>query len=154
MKYTITFFLALILNIVLLAQNEEQIREIDVIRQETDKNLDNYEKEEKVNDSTSNKYVYTLDKELKLITVEVNEQGINKKVRWYFEKGKFIFSEQIWKNISSAKLIDDEKFYVNNNNLVAYFIFEKKVDPASMEYKYVASKLLDGFDLFVEELRK
>lgn len=154
MKYIITFFLSLILNVALFAQNEDQIRTIDVIRQETDKNLDNYEKEEKVNDSTSNKYVYTLDKELKLITVEVNEQGLNKKVRWYFEKGKFIFCEQIWKNIASDKLIDDEKFYVNNNNLVAYFIFEKKIDPASSEYKYVADKLLNDFDLFKEELRK
>ena len=51
---------------VLLKSLEEQIYDIDKIRQEIKTNLNNCKKTEKVNDSTGCRYVYSMDKDLQL----------------------------------------------------------------------------------------
>ena len=133
---------------VLLKSDKEQIADIDQMRQEIKSNLSSYLKTENINDSSGYRYVYRKDKELKLIMIEYKDrrdQGkyIDKKVVWYFSNGHLIYSEQTWTDIATGELVDNQKFYLNEQHLIAWFKFESgAVENTSQEFIDLAAELV------------
>lgn len=154
MKLIMIFIVKSLLFYGIFFQSEDRISNIDKARQEIDAVLESCYKIEKQNDSLGTRYIYVKDNELQLITFEYKDKKIYKKTEWYFQKGQLIFSEQIVKNNLTNKLADDQKFYVNNNHLLAWFKFESKVDPASAEFKIVDDKLFIETDRLKDDYKK
>lgn len=122
-------------------QNSLLIANIEKTIQETKYNLDSFQKIEKINDTSSYRQIYKQGKELKLISIEnkdMRDSGkyIDKKVEWYFSNGQLIYSEQIWTDITTDKIIDTQKFYLHDQHLISWIKIENKiVDDTSQEFK-------------------
>jgi hypothetical protein len=133
---------------VLLKSDKEKIADIDQMRQEIKSNLNSYRKTENINDSNGYRYVFRKDKELKLIMIEYKDkrdQGkyIDKKVVWYFSNGHLIYSEQTWIDIATGELVDNQKFYLDDQYLIAWFKLENgAVESTSKEFIDIAAELV------------
>ena len=125
----------------LVKSDEEQITSIDKITQEIKANLSSYTKSEKVKDNSGYSYVYTKQNELQLIVAFYKDKDVDKNVEWYFRYGRLIYSEQIRTDKATNKIVDNEKFYLDNEHLFAWFKSGKKVDVNSPEFKKTADEL-------------
>jgi hypothetical protein len=119
----------------MFAQTEKQISAIDKQWQKIKSNISSFTKEVKVENNTGYRFVYSKDKELQMITVSYKDQDVDKKVFWYFVNGKMIYSEQTWTNTSTGKIVDNEKFYFDNERLFAWIKDNKSIDTASNDFK-------------------
>jgi hypothetical protein len=117
------------------AQTEKQISAVDKQWQKIKSNISSFHKEVKVENSTGYRYVYSKGKELQMITVMSKEKDIDKNVFWYFVNGKMIYSEQTWTDVYTGKIVDNEKFYFDNERLFAWIKDSKFVDTASNDFK-------------------
>lgn len=142
-KFLTTIVTCLVLTHGVYSQTEkEQILKIDKAKLEIINNLNSYQKIEKYKDDISYKYVFLKDKELKLITLKTNDKNIEKRVSWYFVNEQLIFSEQIWINKESNEIINHEKFYTNNGNLIAWIKTDNTTEDTSSEnFKYIDKEL-------------
>jgi hypothetical protein len=128
-----------VLDGIYIKPDEERIIDIDKMRQEIKANLKSFTKSERVKDSSSYRYVYTKGKELQLITVYYKDtNNIDKNVSWYFHNGQLIYSEKTWTDRTTKKVVENEKAYLDYENLFAWFINDKKVDVTSQEFKKMA----------------
>lgn len=151
-KYFTILLSALLLNIAAQAQTDKQkISSIDKIKEEIKNNLPTLTLSENlsVNDSIGNGYrrVYRKNAELKLIQVEYKEAGglgknISKKVEWYFSNGTLIYSEVLWTDLSTNKVIDHQKLYLDDTHLIAWIKSgDVSVDANSKEFKETDANL-------------
>ncbi len=142
----------LLVNITVYAQTDEQkISAIDKIKEEIKNNLGTLTLSEniKVNDSLGSGYrrVYRKNTELKLVQVEHKETGglgknISKKVEWYFSNGHLIYSELLWTDLSTNKVIDSQRLYLDDTHLIAWYKLDNKLmDVNSEEFKETDAKL-------------
>jgi hypothetical protein len=129
----------------------QQIDDIDKLRQEIKNNISTYQKTEVECDTTGStgyRYVYKNGSDLKLIAIEYKDKRdpgkyIDKKVEWYFSNGHLIYCEQVWTDIPTGKIVDDERFYSNDQHLIAWIKSEnEKVDSTSQEFKDVDAQLV------------
>ena len=135
-------------NSVFCQTQSSRMTDIDKICREIDNNLNVYQKIKQMDDSNGSRYEY-MDKngKLKLVTIEYKDRSVtgeytDKKVRWYFSNDVMIYSQQVWTNIPSHKIVDNEKFYMNNNNMIAWIKSDgKSVDKQSTQFKDVDTKL-------------
>lgn len=113
-----------------------QLDKIDSLKINTLKNLPSFTKLVKVNNETGNRIVYLKNNDLKLITVYSKDNNIEKNVEWYFSDGELIYSEQKWIDLTTGKVINNEKIYVSNGHLIACEKTNGKfVDQDSDEFK-------------------
>jgi hypothetical protein len=124
------------------AQTEKQISAIDKQWQKIKSNINSFTKEVKVENNTGYRYVYSKGKEMQMITVSYKDQDVDKKVFWYFVNDKMIYSEQTWTNTTTGKIVDNEKFYFDNERLFACIKDSKFVDTASNDFKKADSELV------------
>jgi len=138
-----------------------QITSTNQLRKMITDNKDRYRKTENINDSTGYKYVFRQDKELRIVMMDFKDktqQGnyIDKKVEWNFLNGDLIYSEQVWTEIKTNKIIDKQQFYFNKYNnawyMAAWIKFDnKEVNPDSQEFKDKETQLVAyGLKLFKE----
>jgi hypothetical protein len=133
--------------------NKQQITDIDKARQEIRNNIQNFQKIEKVRDSTGSRYVYLKEKELQLITVNYRDKNVDKTVEWYFSNGQLIYSEQVWTEIKSNKTIDNEKFYLSNGHLISWTKEDIIVDNNSQEFMDVDAQLTTYASKLIEDAK-
>lgn len=127
---------------------KQQMKNIDKIKHEILKNIGTYQKIEKFKDSTGYRDVFIKDKELQLVIVDFKDKQdadklIDKKVEWYFSKGELIFSQQIWTDLKSDKIVDNERFYICNGHLIKWFKFKNWMDKNEQEFKDADRKLVE-----------
>jgi len=126
----------------------QQITDIDKLRQEIKNNISTYQKTVVINDTNGYRHVYKNGSDLKLIAIEYKDRRdtgkyIDKKVEWYFSNGHLIYCEQVWTDIPTGKIVDDERFYSNDLHLIAWIKSETgKVDATSQEFKDVDAQLV------------
>lgn len=152
MRKHLSILLALLLNITVYSQTQEQqISSIDKIKEEIKNNIATLTLTENVNvnDSIGNGYrrVYRKNSELKLIQVEYKEAGglgknVSKKVEWYFTNGILIYSEVLWTDLATNKVIDHQKLYLDQTHLIAWIKLDNiSVDVNSDEFKETDANL-------------
>jgi hypothetical protein len=120
----------------------EKIANIEKATKETQNNLGKYLKDEQVKDSTGNRYVYKEGNELKLITVYYRDTDANKNVEWYFSNGEFIYTQTIWTDKTTNKVINSEKCYLKDGQLIAWINNDKLLDTTSLDFKSTEAALL------------
>ena len=102
------------------SQDEKQmLANIDQTKNSIDRNKNSFTKTEKT-DSAGYKYIYTKNHTLQLVLIDYKEQGIDKKVVWYFSGKQLVYAEQTLTNVSSGKLVDNEKVYLSNGHIIAW----------------------------------
>ena len=142
--YSLTF---LLITTEVLAQTDAQLTSIDKIQLEIKNNIANFQKVEKFkNNNLGYRYVYLKDKEIQLITLLAKDGSIDKNVEWYFSKGQLIYSQQIWTDTTTGKIVDNEKFYLSNGQLIAWINGEKTIDNSSQEFKDANNQLIAYID--------
>jgi hypothetical protein len=99
---------------------KEQINAIDNAKMAIDNNIGSYQRTETYNDGGNSKCVFKNGNQLKMVTIDIKDKNIDKKVEWYFANGGLIYSQQVWTNIRTGKIIDNEKTYVNNNQALSW----------------------------------
>ncbi len=125
-----------------IGQNHKQVvSDIDKIIQEIKKNNTSFQKIEKLKDSTGYRYLYLKGDDLQLVRVFFKDEHIDKKIEWYFSKGQLIYSQQIWKDNTTGKTIDNQKCYLNNEQLITWIKSGSAVDPSTKEFKEVSAGL-------------
>jgi hypothetical protein len=150
------YFFAILIGIALIisacAKSDQQLMlSIDNVRIGIKNNIASLTKVEKFKDSTGYRYAYFKEKDLQLITVYFKDQNIDKNVEWYFSNGKLIYSEQTWINTELGQIVDNEKYYLDDNRLIAWVKTDKSlVDKTSHEFIEVDSKL----PVYGEKLQK
>ncbi len=121
--------------------DKQQIANIEKATKEIKSNISNYQKTEKIKDSSGNRYVYKDGNELKLITVYFEDNDANKNVEWYFANGLLIYTQQVWTDRKTNKVVNNEKCYLNSGHLIAWTKDDKLVDVTSDEFKMVSIDL-------------
>ena len=73
-------------------------------------------------------------------------------MEWYFSNGHLIYSQQIWTDIETKEVIDNQKYYLNDQHMIAWIKFENKtVDNASQEFKDMDADLVAYGIKLIEE---
>lgn len=122
---------------------DEVLSGIDEVKEVIKKNIGSYQKKEKFKNSTGYNRAYFKGQELQLISVYYKDTITEKNVEWYFQHEKLIYSQQLWTDIKTKDTLDYERFYLNNERLIAWLKFNKKVDTASEAFRKVATKMRD-----------
>lgn len=144
----ILFLYQVVISQVILKPYKEQIADIDKKRQEIRNNISNYRQTQNHTDSNGYSYVYKQDTALKLIMIEYKDRRdtgkyIDKKVEWYFSNGHLIYSEQIWTDIATGKLVDNQKFYLDDRHMIAWIKFDNEaIDITSQEFIDIDAKVV------------
>ena len=121
--------------------DKKQIIDIEKAIQDIKNNIGSFQKIEKYNDNSGHKYYFVKDKQLQLVTVDFQDDNINKKVEWYFSNGKLIYSEQIWTDTKSKNIIDNERFYLSNDKLISWIKESQAVENNSREFQDTNTQL-------------
>jgi hypothetical protein len=119
------------------------------------RDLNSYSKSEMSADSAGYRWHYFKGNELKLVHVKYTRNETEMNVDWYFNNGELIYSESIWTNTQSGKLVQNVKAYLNNGQL---FEGESsligKIEPGSKEFKEMEDGLKDYAKKLKEEKPK
>lgn len=130
-------------NSALTPQPVKEITSINKIKEEIKSNLSDFKKVQKSKDSTGYRNAYFKEKKLQLVSAFYNDTSTIKHVDWYFQKGQLIFSEQLWTDVKTKDTLNRERFYLQNERLIAWFKFDQPVDRKSVAFKKVDSKMSD-----------
>jgi hypothetical protein len=131
---------------------QAQIKIIDKQRQEIKSNIGNFNKIVKLEDKTGYKYVFLKGKELQLISVRSIENDIEKNVDWFVVDNKIIYCETLWLNITTKKIVGDDKNYFNNEHMIAWINTEGKfIDHTSDDFKSVDKEVASFFPAWREK---
>lgn len=121
------------------------ITDVENIRTEIKNSINSYKKIEKLNDTTGYNCAFFKGNELKVIMKRAidkrDNRYVDKKIEWYFFNNQLIFSKQTWFDIVTNKLIDDEKIYLKNEELVAFIKFDKVITSSSQEFRNINNQL-------------
>lgn len=140
--FTLLIFLGCTFSI--SAQTQKQsIADIDNSINGIKKEINSYQKIEKINNSDGNRFVFLKDKELKLITVKALETKLEKNVEWYYLNGQLAYCETNWVDTKTKAIVFHEKYYLNNCHLIAWFDSKNNlVDNSSAEFKKLGIDLV------------
>ena len=143
-KAVFLIFTSLVLTQGIFAQADKQkIAGIEKTRMEIRKNITTLRKIEKSKDIHGYRDIYLKGKELQLTIVDYKDQDTDKYVEWYFSGGKLIYSEELWTNIKTSKIVNDQKYYFENDQMIAWIKKDDKmVDPKSKEFKILSQQLV------------
>jgi hypothetical protein len=137
----ILFSLLFILCAVCFLKAQDLKINIDKAKQEISSNINTFEKVEIYKDEISYNYNFLKDGKLQIKVVYVIQDGIEKKVEWYFERNKLIFAEQIWTDINTKNIVQNSKAYVKNSTLIEWINNGVSVDSNSEEFKNYQKEL-------------
>lgn len=124
-------------------QPVQEITSINKIKDEIKSNINDFKKVQKANDTTGYRNAYFKGKKLQLVSAYYRDTSTVKLVDWYFQKGQLIFSEQLWTDVKTKDTLNRERFYLQNERLIAWFKFDQPVDRKSVAFKKVDSKMRD-----------
>jgi hypothetical protein len=134
--------------------DKQMLAKIDNIKSSIEHNKATCLKTEKT-DSSSSKYIYTKNHVLQLVIVDYKEQGIDKKVLWYFANKQLVYTEQTWTNTVSNKIVGNEKVYLTNGHIIAWLDSQNKEQEADTEKIKAYDVLLAAYaDHLVKEYSK
>ena len=91
--------------------------EVDKICGEVKKTLPSLEKVVLFKDTTGAKTGYYKNKQLKLVTAQAYENGIDKNIEWYYDNDLMIYAEQNWYDHAKKQKFYSERFYLKNGHL-------------------------------------
>lgn len=106
-------------------------------------NMNSYKKVEELNEDNGKRFVYFNNDKLKLISVVSKENGYKKKVEWYFNDDYFFFGEQIWVTVNSQESTNNQKVYVDNNELIYFEKNNEVIAADNEEFKLTNAELKD-----------
>jgi hypothetical protein len=71
----------------------------------------------------------------KIVKIKTLDKGLEKKVRWFFDNDTLFYSDQVWTKISTFQVVDQQKFYLQNNRLQVWLNENNRaVNPNSSEF--------------------
>ena len=121
-----------------------QIADINKIKQEIKDSVPTFQMIEKATDPGGGyRHAYLKNNSVVLTIIYHRDQNIDKYVEWYFSGGQLIYSEQIWTNVKTGKIVDNEKFYLVGGRLFAWI----KMDGSAINK---SSKQFRDFDSGLE----
>ena len=144
MKNYFFFLLACFVFTKSFAQTDSiQIVIINKTKQEIKDSVPSYQMLEKATDPSGGyRHAYLKNGTVALTVIYHRDGYIDKNVEWYFSDGKLIYSEQIWTNVKTGEIVDDEKFYLRDGRLFAWIKTNSKfVDKESRQFKNFDSGL-------------
>jgi hypothetical protein len=104
----------------LIGQTDQiQLDKTKSVKESIKKEIPSLTKIEKIKNDDGEKFVYLKNQEIVLITVHSRDKNIDKYVEWYYSKNELFYSEQTWINSSTGEIINNEKFYLLNRQLIA-----------------------------------
>jgi len=122
---------------------QEQMTNIDQKKQDIDNNIGSYQKSMKFKDGTNSKSVFKDGNELKMVSISIIDENVDKKVQWYFENGKLIYAQVEWTNISTGILVNNQRTYVDNKQAFSWIkAGNVSVSSSSREFKDMDSELM------------
>lgn len=139
-------FILCILLIAVKSKAQPHLEEISLIDKKT-KQITNdlfaYQKVEKFRDSSGYKIVYVSNNKIQKIEICTIQENIEKKVEWFYYKNTLIYSEKKWIDLTCNKIIDQEKFYTNKEELLAWFDKNNQfIDYNSCHYQDICNSLI------------
>ena len=138
----ITLFI-LFSNGILAQSTEKDLERIKVTIDQIDNEKSTYKLIEQFKNSEGSRYSYVKNGELKKVSINTQHENLNKKVDWYFDNGKIIYSEQKWVD-SENKIVNNEKIFLSENQIIAWIKTDgRKVDKESQEFIDAELKLID-----------
>jgi hypothetical protein len=119
-----------------LGQSQTQaIRSIENTCKEIKKSLRNFSKTEEVYRHNGKKTFYMLNGQIQKATLTYTENASEINSDYYFSNGKLIHFEKTARDTASKKLIDIEKMYVHEGELILWSFNDKQVDKERPEFK-------------------
>jgi hypothetical protein len=136
-----------IISICTFSQTESaKMSTIDKTRNSIKSNIDKYTKTAATYDTSGYRYVYKDGNKVCMIMVDYRDMRvpgtyIDKKVEWYFSNDQLIYSQQVWVDLKTNEIVDNEKFYLNNNHLFSWIQTDNTAaDTTSPQFKYLDSQ--------------
>ena len=145
MKQIISFIVLFTIfsNGMLGQSTEKDLERIKVTIDKIDNEKSTYKLIEQFKNSEGSRYSYVENGELKKVSINTQHGDLNKKVDWYFDNGKIIYSEQKWLD-SENKIANNEKIFLSENQIVEWIKTDgQKVDKESQEFIDAELKLMD-----------
>ena len=125
------------------AVSKEQLDAIDKAAEEIKNNIGSYQKKEKFKDSTGYRSAYYNGKELQLVSSFYHDTVTEKHVDWYFQNSRLIFSVQLWIDKKTKDTLDYERYYLSNEQLIAWFKFNQLVERNTVLFKKLNYRMQD-----------
>jgi hypothetical protein len=144
MKQIISFIVLFTIfsNGMLGQSTEKDLERIKVTIDKIDNEKSTYKLIEQFKNSEGSRYSYVENGELKKVSINTQHEDLNKKVDWYFDNGKIIYSEQKWLD-SENKIVNNEKIFLSENQIVEWIKTDgQKVDKESQEFIDAELKLM------------
>lgn len=128
---------------ILAKSTERDLEKIKITIDKIDSEISTYKKIEQFKDSEGSRYSYVENGKLRKVSVDTKHEGLNKKVDWYFENEKLIYSEQKWID-SENKIVNNEKIFLSENKIISWIKTDgQKVDEKSQEFIDHELKLIE-----------
>jgi F0F1-type ATP synthase gamma subunit len=90
-----------------------------------------------------------------IIKVKTTENGIEKKVSWFFYNDTLFYSDKIWTKTSSNQIVDWDKCYLQKNSLQAWLNSEEKaIDPNSFEFIKLNKELAEYSSNLIKQIKE
>lgn len=133
-----------IFSIGMLGQStEKDLERIKVTIDKIDNDKSTYTLIEQFKNSEGSRYSYVENGELKKVSIHTQHEDLNKKVDWYFDNRKIIYSEQKWFD-SENKIVKNEKIFLSENQIITWIKTDgQKVDKESQEFIDAELKLIE-----------
>lgn len=117
---------------------QQQITDINKAIQQINNNIGNLYFTEDFKDSAGCLNVFADNKELKLESVYMNNNNMDKFVEWYFLNGQMIYASQLWIDKATNKPVVNYKSYFSSGHLMYLLENENQViDSTSKTFKEV-----------------
>lgn len=90
-----------------------------------------------------------------IIKVKHIENGLEKKVRWFFNNDTLFYSDKLWTKISINQVVDQEKCYLQKNSLQVWLNADgRPIDPNSEEFINLDKELPIYASNFLKRIHK
>ncbi len=96
-----------------------------------------------MSDSQGNRINYACFGTTKVITIKVQQDSILKNVIWILEENRLIFAGQEWLNVKTNRIVDIQKFYLENQSLIGWLTNNSFVASNSVAFTETAKELQD-----------
>lgn len=140
-------FICLILNSFNSIFSQNDFPEVKIIQQKVNiinSSLGQLKILEIQKDTLGFKKIYFNDTIQKIEICSIENRNIEKRVAWFYVNKCPIYIEKNWTDLKSFKVIDNEKMYLNNKEIILWLDFnDKPVDLNSSENKAVCDRIID-----------
>lgn len=127
---------------------------------ETDQKIENYlEKgknaKTKIEEFPNGERTLTTFDNSAIICIKHIEEGLEKKVRWFFNNDTLFYSDKIWTKISINQVVDQDKCYLLKNSLQVWLNADgRPIDPNSEEFIKLDKELPVYASNFLKRIHK